>query len=187
MENLKYLAPSEKETLFNTLRNRFNKNLHRHEGLDWAKVLIKLEANHGKCVSLFGMENTGGEPDVIGFDTNTEEYIFMDCCTESPAGRRSVCYDREALDTRKEFKPDNNALDMAASLGISILTEEEYRTLQKFGNFDTKSSSWVKTPMEIRILGGALFGDYRYGSVFIYHNGAQSYYAARGFRGTLRV
>ena len=161
--------------------------MNRHQGLAWAKTQAKLEANTEKLWSLNEMERTGGEPDVIGHDEKTLEYIFCDCSAESPKGRRSVCYDREALDSRKEHKPENNAIDMAAAMGIELLTEEQYRELQKLGNFDTKTSSWVKTPSAIRKLGGALFGDRRYDTVFVYHNGAESYYAARAFRGSLRI
>lgn len=161
--------------------------MDRHKGLEWANVRAKLEADTGKLWSLSEMERTGGEPDVVGFDKNTGEYIFYDCSAESPGGRRSICYDREALEARKAHKPENTALDMAAAMGIEILTEEQYRELQKLGNFDAKTSSWVKTPVDIRKLGGALFCDFRFGTVFVYHNGADSYYAARGFRGSLRV
>lgn len=185
--NKKQLSTEQREELLKTLKARFEKNMNRHKGLDWAKVQAKLEANTENLWSLSEMERTGGEPDVVGHDKKTGEYIFNDCSAESPKGRRSVCYDREALDSRKEHKPENSALDMAASMGIEILTEEEYRELQKLGNFDAKTSSWVKTPSEIRKLGGALFCDFRYGNVFLYHNGAESYYGARGFRGSLRV
>jgi len=187
MRNKKELSPEQRVELFRTLKGRFDKNINRHKGLEWAKLQAKLEADTEKLWSLGEMERTGGEPDVVGFDKNTGEYIFYDCSAESPKGRRSICYDREALESRKEFKPENNAIDMAAAMGIAILTEEQYRELQKLGNFDTKTSSWVKTPSEIRKLGGALFADFRYGNVFVYHNGAQSYYAARAFRGSLRV
>ena len=185
--NKKQLSTDRREELLKTLKARFEKNMNRHKGLDWAKVQAKLEANAEKLWSLNEMESTDGEPDVVGQDEKTGEYIFNDCSVESPKGRRSVCYDREALDLRKEHKPDNSALDMAAAMGIEILTEEQYRELQKLGEFDAKTSSWVKTPSEIRKLGGALFCDFRYGNVFLYHNGAESYYAARGFRGSLRV
>jgi hypothetical protein len=173
--------------LINVLKGRFEKNMNRHEGLVWANVQAKLEANMEKLRSLDEMEKTGGEPDVIAYDEATGEYIFYDCSAESPKGRRSVCYDREALETRKEHKPQNSAIDMADAMGIEILTEEQYNELQKFGSFDTKTSSWVKTPANIRKLGGAIFGDFRYGRVFVYHNGAESYYGVRGFRGSLRV
>jgi len=169
------------------LKARFEKNMNRHRGLEWANVQAKLEANAGKLWSLHEMERTGGEPDVVGHDKKAGEYIFCDCSAESPKGRRSVCYDREALESRKEQKPENSAGDMAAAMGIELLTEEQYRELQKLGTFDTKTSSWVKTPSDIRTLGGALFCDRRYDTVFVYHNGAESYYAARGFRGALRV
>ena len=173
--------------LLGVLKARFEKNMGRHKGLEWAKVQAKLEANIEKLRPLNEMERTGGEPDVVGHDTKTGEYIFCDCSAESPKGRRSVCYDREALRSRKEHKPGDNAIDMAAAMGIEILTEEEYRELQKLGNFDTKTSSWVRTPSSIRKLGGALFCDRRFDTVFVYHNGAESYYAARAFRGSLRV
>jgi len=185
--NKKELAPKQREELLRTLKARFEKNMNHHKGLEWAKVQAKLEAKTEKLWSLNEMERTGGEPDVVGFDKKTGEYIFYDCSAESPKGRRSVCYDREALEARKEHKPENNAIDMAAAIGIELLTEEQYRELQKLGKFDTKTSSWVKTPSEIRKLGGALFAEFRYGNVFVCHNGAQSYYAARGFRGSLRV
>jgi len=185
--NKKELSPEQREELLRALKARFEKNMNRHKGLEWAKVQARLEANTKKLWSLSEMERTGGEPDVVGFDKKTGEYIFYDCSAESPKGRRSLCYDRQALDERKEHKPENNAIDMAAALGIELLTEEQYRELQKLGNFDTKTSSWITTPSEIRKLGGALFADYRYGNVFVYHNGAESYYAARGFRGSLRV
>lgn len=175
------------EELLRILKARFEKNMNRHEGLEWAKVQAKLEANAEKLWSLSEMERTGGEPDVVGLDERTGEYIFYDCSAESPIGRRNVCYDREAQEARKEFKPEDNAMDMAVAMGIELLTEDQYRELQRLGNFDTKTSSWVKTPLDIRRLGGALFADRRYGHVFVYHNGAQSYYAARGFRGSLRV
>ncbi|MFN8454978.1 MAG: DUF4256 domain-containing protein [Anaerolineae bacterium] len=177
----------QREELLGALKTRFEKNMNRHEGLEWAKVQIKLEANPEKLWSLNEMERTGGEPDVVGYDENTGEYIFYDCSAESPNGRRSLCYDREALESRKEHKPKDTAIDMAVALGIEILTEEQYRELQKLGNFDLKTSSWVKTPANIRKLGGAIFCDRRYDTVFVYHNGAESYYAARGFRGSLRV
>ena len=183
----KELSPEQREELLRALKARFEKNMNRHKGLEWAKVQAKLEANTEKLWSLHEMERTGGEPDVVGHDQKTGEYIFYDCSAESPKGRRSVCYDREALESRKEHKPKDNAIDMAAAMGIELLTEEQYRELQKLGNFDTKTSSWVKTPPEIRKLGGAIFCDRRYGNVFVYHNGAESYYGARGFRGSLRV
>ena len=181
------LSPKQREDLLKTLKARFEKNMDRHKGLEWAKVQAKLEANAEKLWSLNEMERTGGEPDVVGHDKKTGEYIFYDCSAESPKGRRSICYDREALESRKEHKPEDSAMDMAAAMGIELLTEEQYRELQKLGNFDTKTSSWVKTPADIRKLGGALFCDRRYDTVFVYHNGAESYYAARGFRGSLRV
>jgi len=177
----------QSEELLRTLEARFEKNMNRHKGLEWTKVQARLVANREKLWSLNEMERTGGEPDVIGFDKKTGEYIFCDCSSESPKGRRSLCYDREALESRKEHKPKDNAIDMAAAMGIELLTEEQYRALQKLGNLDTKTSSWLKTPSDIRRLGGALFADRRYDNVFVYHNGAPSYYAARGFRGSLRV
>ncbi|MDJ1504047.1 DUF4256 domain-containing protein [Xanthocytophaga agilis] len=183
----KELLAEEAEQLLKTLKTRFEKNMDRHKGLEWAKVQEKLEANPDKLWSLDKMELTGGEPDVVGYDKNTGEYIFYDCSPETPKGRRSICYDREALESRKEHKPADSAMDVAESMGIEMLTEQEYRELHKFGKFDAKTSSWVKTPDDIRELGGALFCDYRYGKVFLYHNGAESYYAARGFRGSLRV
>ena len=185
--NKKELSPEHREELLSELKARFEENMNRHKGLEWAKVQAKLEANTKKLWSLSEMERTGGEPDVVGFDKKTGEYIFYDCSAESPKGRRSLCYDRQALESRKEHKPENNAIDMAAAMGIELLTEEQYRELQKLGNFDTKTSSWITTPSEIRKLGGAIFADYRYGNVFVYHNGAESYYAARAFRGSLRV
>jgi hypothetical protein len=185
--NKKELSPEQREELLRAMKVRFEKNMNRHKGLEWAKVLAKLETNNEKLWSLNEMERTGGEPDVIGYDEKTGEFIIYDCSAESPNGRRNVCYDREALESRKEHKPLYNAIDMAASIGIEILTEEQYRELQKLGNFDTKTSSWVKTPSEIRKLGGAIFADFRYGSVFVYHNGAESYYGARAFRGSLRL
>jgi hypothetical protein len=183
----KRLSPEQCEELLGTLKARFEKNMNRHNGLEWDKVQERLEANTEKLWSLNEMEITGGEPDVIVHDTKTGELIFNDCSAESPKGRRSICYDREALESRKAHKPENSAMDMAAEMGIEILTEEQYRELQKLGNFDTKTSSWVKTPANIRKLGGAIFCDRRYDTVFVYHNGADSYYAARGFRGSLRV
>ncbi len=183
----KELSPAQREELLGALKARFEKNMSRHPDLEWAKIQARLEADPEKLWSLNEMERTGGEPDVVSHDQKTGEFLFFDCSAESPGGRRSVCYDREGLDSRKEHKPENNALDMAAAMGIEILTEEQYRELQKLGPFDTKTSSWVKTPADIRKLGGALFGDRRFGHVFVYHNGAQSYYAARAFRGALRV
>ena len=185
--NKKKLAPEQREELLRALKARFEKNLSRHKGLEWAKVQTRLEADPEKLWSLNEMERTGGEPDVVGHDKKSGEYIFYDCSAESPAGRRSVCYDREALASRKEHKPKNSAMEMAAAMGIELLSEEQYRALQQLGNFDLKTSSWVKTPAEIRKLGGALFCDRRYDTVFVYHNGAESYYAARAFRGALRV
>lgn len=185
--NKKKLTPEQREELLKTLKTRFEKNMNRHKGLEWTKVQAKLEANSEKIWSLNEMEKTCGEPDVVGFDKKTGEYIFYDCSAESPKDRRSICYDREALESRKENKPRNNAIDIAAAMGIEILSEEEYRNLQKLGNFDSKTSSWIKTPSDIRKLGGAVFADFRYGKVFVYHNGAESYYAARGFRGSLKV
>ncbi|MDP1677262.1 MAG: DUF4256 domain-containing protein [Bacteroidota bacterium] len=192
--NKKKLSPKQpalpagrREELLRALKDRFEENMNRHKGLEWAAVQAKLEANTEKLWSLNEMERTGGEPDVVGQDKKRGEYIFFDCSEESPKDRRSLCYDREALDSRKEHKPKNSAVDMAAAMGIELLTEEQYRELQKLGNFDTKTSSWVQTPDEIRELGGAIFCDQRYDHVFTYHNGAESYYAARGFRGSLRV
>lgn len=185
--NDKELSAKQREELFNTLKARFEKNMSRHKGLEWNKVLARLDANSGKLRSLNEMERTGGEPDVIGLDKKTGEYIFYDCSAESPKDRRSLCYDGEALESRKEFKPKNSATVMADAMGIEILSEEQYRELQKLGEFDRKTSSWVKTPAAIRKLGGAIFCDRRYNTVFVYHNGAESYYAARGFRGSLKV
>ena len=181
------LSKKQSEELLRTLKARFEKNMNRHKGLEWAQAQAKLEANAEKLWSLSEMEKTGGEPDVVGLDKKTGEYIFYDCSPESPKGRRSLCYDGEALESRKENKPKDNAMDMADAMGIELLTEEQYRELQKLGNFDTKTSSWVKTPSDIRKLGGALFCDRRFNTVFLYHNGAESYYAARGFRGALKV
>lgn len=183
----KVLSSTQRDKLLQTLKTRFEKNMNRHKSLDWARVQEKLEANAEKLWSLNEMERTGGEPDVVGYDKKSGEYIFCDCSAQSPTGRRSLCYDREALEARKKHKPKGNAVDMAVAIGIEILTEEEYRGLQELGEFDTKTSSWVRTPPEIRKLGGAVFCDRRYDHVFLYHNGAESYYAARGFRGALRV
>jgi Protein of unknown function (DUF4256) len=190
--NKKELSPKQREELLKSLKARFEKNIDRHKGVEWAKVLAKLDANPDsyrdeKLWSLNEMERTGGEPDVVGYEKKRAEYIFYDCSAESPEGRRNVCYDSEAKEARKEFKPKDTAMDMAAAMGIEILTEEQYRELQKLGNFDTKTSSWLKTPSEIRKLGGAIFADRRYDHVFVYHNGASSYYGVRGFRGSLRV
>jgi hypothetical protein len=181
------MNPKQREDLLGILKTRFEKNMHRHKSLAWDKVQAKLEANAEKLSSLNEMEATGGEPDVVGYDKKTGEFIFYDCSAETPKGRRSTCFDREGLDSRKEHKPENNAVDMAAAIGIEILSEEQYRELQQFGEFDLKTSSWLQTPAAIRKLGGALFADRRYDHVFVYHNGAQSYYAVRGFRGVLRV
>ena len=183
----KKLPSSQTDELLKTLKTRFSKNMNRHKGLEWANVQAKLEADPEKLWSLDQMEITGGEPDVVGYDKKTGEYIFYDCSAESPKERRSLCYDHEALEKRKEHKPENSAINMAADMGIEILTEEQYRELQQLGNFDTKSSSWIKTPVAIRKLGGAIFCDRRYDTVFVYHNGAESYYAARGFRGSVRI
>lgn len=189
--NKKKLSSKQCDELLSELKVRFEKNMHRHKTIDWAKVQAKLEANKEKLWSLNEMEITGGEPDVVGHDIKTGEYLFYDCSAESPSGRRSLCYDREALESRKENKPKSNAIDMAFAMGIELLSEEQYRELHSYqkegGKFDTKTSSWIKTPVDIRKLGGALFVDFRYGNVFVYHNGAESYSAARGFRGTLRV
>ena len=185
--NKKDLSPKQREQLLRALQSRFEKNMNRHQGLEWPRVQAKLESNAEKLWSINEMERTGGEPDVVGHDKKTGEYVFYDCSAESPKGRRSFCYDREALESRKEHKPKNNAVDMAAAMGIELLTEEQYRELQRLGDFDTKTSSWVKTPSDIRKLGGAVFCDRRYDTVFVYHNGAESYYAARAFRGWLRV
>jgi hypothetical protein len=187
IEIKKELSPEQHKELLSTLKVRFEKNMNRHKGLEWAKVQAKLETNTEKLWALNEMERTGGEPDVVGHDKMTGEYIFYDCSAESPKGRRSVCYDGEGQESRKEYKPENNAIDMAAAMGIEILTEDQYRELQKLGNFDSKTSSWVKTPSEIRKLGGALFADFRYGNVFVYHNSASSYYGVRAFRASLRV
>ena len=185
--NKKKLSSEEREELLSVLKARFEKNMKRHKGLEWAKVQTKLESNPAKIWSLNEMERTEGEPDVVGYDKKTDEFIFYDCSEQSPKGRRSVCYDEEALESRKEHKPKNSAIGMAADMGIELLTEEQYRELQKLGEFDTKTSSWVQTPDDIRELGGALFCDRRYDTVFLYHNGAESYYGARAFRGSLRV
>jgi len=187
LSNKKDLSREQREQLLRTLKARFEKNMNRHEDLDWAKVQARLDANAEKLWSLSEMERTGGEPDVVGHDKKTGDYIVYDCAAESPKGRRSLCYDREALDSRKENKPKGNVMDMAVAMGIELLTEEQYRGLQKLGEFDTKTSSWVKTPSNIRRLGGALFCDRRFDTVFLYHNGAESYYAARAFRGSLKV
>ncbi|MFD1452447.1 DUF4256 domain-containing protein [Oceanobacillus sojae] len=186
-ENKKVLFQEEQEELLNKLKTRFEKNMNRHEGLDWKQIQTKLEGNPEKLASLYKMEKTEGEPDVVGYDKEQDEYIFVDCSKESPKGRRSICYDRAALESRKKHKPENNAIDMAAEIGIEMLTEEQYRELQKLGTFDAKTSTWVKTPDDIRKLGGAVFCDFRFGRVFLYHNGADSYYGSRGFRGMLRV
>ncbi|MGH7958019.1 MAG: DUF4256 domain-containing protein [Opitutaceae bacterium] len=183
----KLLSPDQREELLGTLKGRFEKNMNRHAGLEWAKIKARLDADPEKLWSLHEMESTGGEPDVVGQDKKTGDCLFFDCSAQSPKGRTSLCYDREALDSRKEFKPKNSAMDLAAAMGIELLTEEQYRELQQLGEFDTKSSSWLKTPAEIRKLGGAIFGDRRFGRVFVYHNGAESYYSGRGFRGWLRV
>jgi hypothetical protein len=185
--NKKELSSEQRKDLLRGLKARSDQNMNRHKGLEWAKVQAKLESSTEKLWSLSEMERTGGEPDVVGHDKKTGEYIFYDCSAESPKGRRSICYDREALESRKEHKPEDSALGMAAAMSVELLTEEQYRELQKLGDFDTKTSSWVKTPSDIRKLGGALFCDRRYGTVFVYHNGAESYYAGRGFRGSLRV
>ena len=185
--NKKKLSPKQVEEFIKTLKARFEKNVNRHQGLDWSSIQAKLESAGEKIWSLHEMEITGGEPDVIGHDKKTDEYFFCDCSAESPKGRRSICYDHKALESRKENKPANSVMEMAASMGIELLTEEQYRELQKLGSFDTKTSSWIITPAEIRKLGGALFCDRRYDTVFVYHNGAESYYAARGFRGSIRI
>jgi hypothetical protein len=187
LEAKKEFSPVQSEELLRVLKARFEKNMSRHKDLQWTNIIVKLEANPRKLWSLNEMERTGGEPDVVGQDKKTNEYIFYDCSAESPKDRRSFCYDREALESRKENKPKNNAIDMSADMGIELLTEEQYRELQKLGDFDLKTSSWIKTPSEIRKHGGAIFADFRYGNVFVYHNGAESYYAARGFRGSLRI
>lgn len=185
--NKKELSSEERTELLNTLKTRFEKNKNRHNDLEWTKIQAKLEANTSKLWSLNEMERTGGEPDIVAYDKETDEYIFYDCAAESPKGRRSICYDHEALESRKEHKPVDSAVNMASEMGVELLTAEQYRELQKLGNFDSKTSSWIATPPDIRKLGGALFCDFRYGTVFVYHNGAESYYAARGFRGSLKV
>lgn len=185
--NKKDLSQQQREKLYKILKERFEKNINRHKGIEWAKIQVRLESYSEKLWSLNEMEITGGEPDVVGYDAQTGEFIFYDCSAESPEGRRNVCYDHEAQESRKENKPENNAIDMATAMGIEILTEEQYRALQHLGHFDAKTSSWLNTPLNIRKLGGALFADYRYGTVFVYHNSAPSYYSVRGFRGVLRV
>jgi hypothetical protein len=187
MGSKKALSKEQTQELLEVLKIRFAKNIHRHKDIEWEEIQAKLEAHPEKLWSLYEMEHTGGEPDVVGFDDKTGNYMFYDCSPESPKGRRSLCYDREALDKRKEYKPANSAMDMAREMGVELMDEAHYRTLQSLGNFDMKTSSWLKTPDTIRKLGGAIFGDYRYGTVFIYHNGAESYYAVRGFRGVLKV
>lgn len=187
MENERTLSSEQQDALLKTLKKRFEKNMHRHKGLDWEKIEKKLKTGKKKLWSLNEMEQSGGEPDVLELDKKSNTYIFYDCSAESPKGRRSICYDREAQESRKEHKPKNNAVDMAAEMGIELLTEKQYRELQKSGNYDTKTSSWIETPPEIRELGGALFADFRYNNVFVYHNSAPSYYASRGFRGLLKV
>jgi hypothetical protein len=186
-KNSKKLSAEQRSELLSTLKTRFEKNKNRHKGLEWTAIQTRLEANTEKLWSINAMESTGGEPDVVGFDKKTGEYIFYDCSEESPKDRRSICYDHEALEARKEHKPEDSAINMAIDIGIEILSEEQYRALQQLGNFDTRTSSWVKTPADIRKLGGAIFCDRRYNTVFLYHNGAESYYAARGFRGSLKV
>jgi hypothetical protein len=186
-KDIRELSPDLRSTLLNTLKARFEKNMKRHKGLEWAKVEARLLKDPGKLWSLNEMERTGGEPDVVDLDSKTGEYVFFDCAAESPKDRRSLCYDREAWESRKEFKPESNAMDMATAMGIEMLTEEQYHFLHQYGSFDAKTSSWLRTAPEMRKLGGAIFGDFRFGRVFIYHNGASSYYAARGFRGALRV
>ena len=187
MAKTKELLPEQRIELLSELKERFEKNMERHKGLDWAKVAAKLEKAPAKLWSLYEMERTGGEPDVVGFDKKTSEFIFYDCSPETPAGRRSLCYDRKAWESRKQHKPDSDAMTVAAAMGIEVLTEDEYRELQQLGEFDLKTSSWVKTPADVRSLGGAIFCDRRFGRVFTYHNGAESYYGARAFRGSLRV
>lgn len=183
----KELSSEQIDNLIGVLKARFERNMNRHKGIEWAKVLAKIEVNAEKLWSINEMERTGGEPDVVGYESKTDQYIIIDCSPESPVGRRVVCYDREGLESRKEHKPDNSAIDMAAEMGVELLSEEQYRELQQLGEFDTKTSSWVRTPADIRKLGGALFCDRRYGKVFVYHNGAQSYYGVRGFRGLIRI
>lgn len=183
----KNLSLEQSQELLKVLKSRFEKNSNRHKGIEWAKLLAKLESNTQKLWSLNEMESTGGEPDIVGFDNKTGEYVFYDCSEESPSGRRSLCYDNEALESRKEHKPKNSAIGMANEMWIEILNEEQYRELQKLGNFDLKTSSWIETPSDIRKLGGAIYGDFRYNKIFVYHNGAESYYAVRGFRGSLRI
>ena len=185
--NKKELSSEQSDELFGILKTRFENNMNRHKNLEWAKVQAKLKADPEKLWSINEMEKTGGEPDIVGFDESAGEYIFYDCSAESPKGRRSLCYDRAALESRKQHKPENSAVEMAAAMGIELLTEEQYRGLQRLGKFDAKTSSWIETPSEIRKLGGALFADFRYDKVFVYHNGAESYYAARGFRGSIKV
>lgn len=185
--NKKLLTSEQSKELLDVLKLRFEKYTNRHKDLDWSKVQAKLKIDKEKLWSLYEMEKTGGEPDVVGYESSTDQYVFYDCSAESPKGRRSICYDREGLNSRKEFKPENNAIDMALDMGIEILTEEQYRELQKLGNFDTKTSSWIKTPSDIRKLGGAIFAEFRYSHVFIFHNGASSYYAVRGFRGVIKI
>ncbi|RPH32667.1 MAG: DUF4256 domain-containing protein [Bacteroidales bacterium] len=187
MGNKNELSTEQREELIRALKGRFERNMNRHKDIEWAKLQAALEANSEKMWSLNEMERTGGEPDVVGHDSRTGQYVFYDCSAESPKGRRSICYDREGLESRREHKPENNAIDMAAAMGIELLTEEQYCDLQKLGSFDTKTSSWVKTPVEVRKLGGALYCDRRYNRVFVYHNGAESYYGARGFRDSLKV
>ena len=187
MSKTKKLSADQTKKLLSILQERFEKNSQRHKGIAWASIQAKLDDNNEKLWCLNEMEKTGGEPDVVGYDKKKDEYLFVDCSLETPVGRRSVCYDKAGLESRKEFKPENNAIDMAADMGIELLDEEQYRALQQLGHFDTKTSSWIKVPAEIRKLGGAIFADYRYGNVFVYHNGPQSYYGGRGFRGCLRV
>ena len=187
MGNENVLMPDQHESLLHVLQTRFENNMYRHKGLEWSKIQVKFAMNPGKLLALNEMEKTGGEPDVVGYDEKADEYIFFDCSKESPEGRRNICYDQEAIESRKKYKPGHSAIGMAAEMGIRLLNEKEYRELQQLGNFDTKTSSWIFTPEKIRASGGAIFGDWRYGETFIYHNGAESYYAARGFRGSLRV